>query len=264
MTQDFNKRIYWLLPVVGFKRKNPVAPEKKSTAGLVLCCAETESEAIQQTQQWIAQQNGSIVRVVEVGDYVAELPVSEIARETTQSIRSAANRVAVTCQPIFLVLLSAERPLYSKLYASAITFLREHHLPVNPLSEMETQSLRAQWRQKYLPVRIQPRKRHRCEGCSGRGYWGYDWESLECAEPVPPLDKLLMDGAEPIALWFERCDLPAFVCEARYLHTFQPDTINIDLYITPIRDLRWTIVCTHEQPLLGPYFCRGGGGESTQ
>jgi len=264
MTPGFNNKIYWVLTVVGLRRENPVVLGKKSATGLVLVCAETESEAIQQTRQWIAQQNGSIVCIVEVGDYAVELPVSEIARETIQSIRCAASRVAVNCQPIFLVLLSAERPLYSKLHAAAIMFLRTHHLPVNPLSGMETQSLRAQWRQKYLRAHIQPRKRHRCEGCSGRGYWGYDWESLECAEPVPPLSKLLTDEAEPIALWFERCDLPAFACEARYLHTLQPDTINNDLYITPIRDLRWTIVCTHEQPLLGPYFCLGRRGESTR
>jgi hypothetical protein len=29
----------------------------------------------------------------------------------------------------------------------------------------------------------------------------------------------------------------------------------VDLYLTPLKDCRWTVVYTHEQPLCGPYFC---------
>ena len=29
----------------------------------------------------------------------------------------------------------------------------------------------------------------------------------------------------------------------------------VDLYLTPQKDCRWTVVYTHEQPLCGPYFC---------
>jgi hypothetical protein len=243
----------WVLAVVDFKRDNPVVPGNKSATGLALVWAETDREAVQQASQWAAQHNGTVARIIETGSCATELPVSE----KILNIHKAIEQVAATREPAFLVLLSGTRPLYSELHAKAVSFLRAWRLPVNPLSEAETQSLRARWRRKYLPARIHPRRHHQCEGCGSGNSRVFDWDSLECAEPMPPLSELLTDDQELIGLWFERCDLPAFVCQAHHLHKLEPGSINTDLYITPLKDLRWTIVCTHEQPLCGPYFCRG-------
>jgi|YNPMSStandDraft_1061717.scaffolds.fasta_scaffold26476_2 hypothetical protein len=251
------RQVRWVLTAVNWKPNNAIVPGRKGAVVLLFVKAEDDAEAIQQARQWAKQCGGQTAGVIETGLCVEGLPVSKRTLKSYDLIAQA----AATCEPAFLIVASSNRKVgtvgdcgFVSSLAEAVSFLRCYRLPVDPLSEAETVALRARWRQRFLPPRIPPRRRHRCCGCGSRFVAGFDWDSLQRTEPLPPLHQLLKDDKEPIALFFETCDLPAFVCQAQVLRDFEPETV--DLYLTPLKDCRWTVVYTHEQPLCGPYFCR--------
>lgn len=250
------RQVRWVLTAVNWKPNNAIVPGKKGAVVLLFVKAEDDAEAIKQALQWAQQYHGDSEGVIDTGLCVEGLPVTKRTFNDYELIA----QVAATGEPTFLIVASSSRKVGSTRnfgfvdsLAEVVAFLRHHRLPVDPLSEAETVALRARWRQRFLLPRIPPRQHHRCRGCSSRFVAGFDWDSLQHAEPLPPLHQLLKDDKEPIALFFETCDLPAFVCQAQLLRDFEPEAV--DLYLTPLKDCRWTVVYTHEQPLCGPYFC---------
>jgi hypothetical protein len=249
-------QIRWILIALNWKPTNPIVPGKKGAVVLLFVRAEDHAEAIEQALQWSQQLQGHAAGIIDTDLCVEGLPVTKRTFSNYELIAQA----AATGEPAYRVVASSNRRVGSVGYsgfvdslAEAVSFLRHNRLPVDPLSEAETVALRARWRQRFLPPRMPPRQRHLCRGCGSRHMARFDWDSLQYPKPLPSLHQLLKDDHEPIALFFETCDLPAFVCQAHLLRDFEPEAV--DLYMTPLKDCRWTVVYTHEQPLCGPYYC---------
>jgi len=252
------RRVRWVLMALNWKPTNPIVPGKKGAVVLLFVKADDHAEAIKQALQWSQQLQGHTIGIIDTGLCVEGLPVTKRTFSNYELIA----QTAATGEPAYRVVASSNRKVGSVGYsgfvdslAEAVSFLRHYRLPVDPLSEAETVALRARWRQRFLPPRVPPRQRHLCRGCGSRRRARFDWDSLQHPKPLPPLHQLLKDDHEPIALFFETCDLPAFVCQAHLLRDFEPEAV--DLYMTPLKDCRWTVVYTHEQPLCGPYYCEG-------
>jgi hypothetical protein len=252
------RRVRWVLMALNWKPTNPIVPGKKGAVVLLFVKADDHAEAIKQALQWSQQLQGHTIGIIDTGLCVEGLPVTKRTFSNYELIA----QTAATGEPAYRVVASSNRKVGSVGYsgfvdslAEAVSFLRHYRLPVDPLSEAETVALRARWCQRFLPPRVPPRQRHLCRGCGSRRRARFDWDSLQHPKPLPPLHQLLKDDHEPIALFFETCDLPAFVCQAHLLRDFEPEAV--DLYMTPLKDCRWTVVYTHEQPLCGPYYCEG-------
>lgn len=250
------QNIWWIIACVNLERENLIAPRKRSAAVLAILWSEDIGKAQKQLLRWAKENGGEVACILDSGSFADDFPVHDGETDFTQLFRT----VAATHEPVFQVLIASNKPVdtckrisFIENYKDAMLFLREHRLPIHPLSAQQTEEIRSEWRRLYLPRNLSSKQRHRCGGCSKGQVCVYEWDALQCPDEAPPLADLLTRD-EPIVLFFERCDLPAFVCASPLLREFEPMDF-VDLYLTPLKDLRWTVVYTHEAEF-GPYFCK--------
>jgi hypothetical protein len=218
------------------------------------CVRESYEELIRAAQ---SGQPISNLNFILISDDKAEAELTRLAEVAKRSKEPQFNK-------FFLLPWTMEphKPaLFVETLAEARKFLRSHGLPTQVtkrLSEDESKALRQAWCQTFARAATRSVHRHRCPHCRGGESWCYDWHVLSYGlvphnvRDLPPIAEMAHPD-QRIALFFEACNLPVFVCPARALEGFQPKFL-VDLYLTPVDDLAWTQVYTHE-PDCGPYFC---------
>lgn len=142
----------------------------------------------------------------------------------------------------------------------AVDFIREAFGIPEMLDSESSQAYRTLWRERFLPPKH--RTLHRCSACNGkrRIKHYFDWDSL-FTSPLIHLRHLTSEAeitecltskrlalATPVALFFERCDLPVFVLPFEVVQ--RPVLDAVDLYLAPLKNPTWTLVYTHEEWVL--------------
>jgi hypothetical protein len=215
------------------------------------CIRESYEELIRATQ---SGQPVSNLTFTLVSDDEAEAELVQLAEVAQRSQQPQFNK-------FFLLpwTMSPRKPaLFVDALAEARRFLRSHALPAERLSEDDSKVLWRAWRRTFAKAATRAVHRHKCPHCRGGESWYYGWHVFSdglvphSVRDLPPIFEIAHPD-QRIALFFEACNLPVFVCPARALDGFQPKFL-VDLYLTPMDDLAWTQVYTHE-PDCGPYFC---------
>lgn len=139
-------------------------------------------------------------------------------------------------------------------------FIREAFGIPERLDSESSQAYRTRWREQFLPTRR--RTLHRCIACNGkrRIKHYFDGDSLFIsplihlrhltseAEITECLTSKRLAPSTPVALFYERGDLPGFVLPFEVVQ--RPVLDAVDLYLAPFKKPSWTLVYTHEEWVL--------------
>lgn len=267
-------RTTWILFTVSLNPSNQINRLMRSAIVIGYMRGSSFPSATDAAHNWASSVGGTLVQVLDQGDLELNPPISILtdSRSLPKPVDSTITNSSIQTNASFMpgedyyyqILWSSDKSLQptkscQHIYtlADALNLFKLVGLIARPLSFETTRRVRQLWRKNYGSSGLRGQNRHACPGCSpGKKPWVFDWEFLDEAkvqEQMPDL-RSIAHAEQYIVVFFEKCDLPAFVCSASDLFHLEAQN-RTDLYLAPLPDLHWTMVYTHELEY-GPYFVK--------